>query len=175
MAFLPEIEDFGTFYERSYQIAYRTAYGIVGDAAWAADVVQDAFVSAYRARDKFRGEAPARAWLLRIVVNTAISAHRKTKVKTEELDESSATYTAGHGERLDLEGALSVLPRKQRAAIVLRYYHGFDYAEIAAMLGTTSGSVGSLLSRAVTRLRLELYSPHWADPASLPQEVRRVV
>ena len=60
MAFRPELADFGDFYERTYQVAYRTALGIVRDPALAADVTQDAYVAAYGQRDRFRGEAPGR-------------------------------------------------------------------------------------------------------------------
>jgi RNA polymerase sigma-70 factor (ECF subfamily) len=174
VAFLSEVEDFAAFYERSYQLAYRTAYGIVGDAAAAADVVQDAFVAAYRARDRFRGEAPARAWLLKIVVNTALSARRRTPVNTPSLDEEIAPVSASRSDRLELENALNALSRRQRAAVVLRYYHGYDYEEIAGMLGTTSGNVGSLLSRALGSLRLELGSiDSGVRPAASRKEARR--
>jgi RNA polymerase sigma factor (sigma-70 family) len=159
VAFLSEVEDFAAFYEGSYQLAYRTAYGIVGDSATAADVTQDAFVAAYRARHKFRGEAPARAWLLRIVVNTALSARRRTPVRPLSLDEEVATVAttaAPQSDRLELERALSVLSERQRAAVILRYYHGFDYAEIGRILATSSGNVGSMLSRAMASLRREL-------------------
>jgi RNA polymerase sigma-70 factor (ECF subfamily) len=165
VAFLSEVEDFAAFYERSYQLAYRTAYGIVGDAALAADVTQDAFVAAYRARERFRGEAPARAWLVRIVVNTALSAHRRAPVKPMSLDEEVATVAAPQTEqndRLELERALDSLPVRQRAAVVLRYYHGFDYAEIARLLDTSPGNVGSMLSRAMVGLRQQLDSSGFA-------------
>jgi RNA polymerase sigma-70 factor (ECF subfamily) len=69
MAFRLEIEDFGAFYERSYNNAYRTALGIVREPALAADVTQEAYVAAYRTRGRFRGDAPSAAWLHRIVVN----------------------------------------------------------------------------------------------------------
>jgi RNA polymerase sigma-70 factor (ECF subfamily) len=158
VAFLSEVEDFAAFYERSYQLAYRTAYGIVGDAAAAADVTQDAFVAAYRARDRFRGEAPARAWLLKIVVNTALSARRRAPLPPLALDEEIATVSAPRSDRLELETALDSLSERQRAAVILRYYHGFDYGEIAGMLQTSTGNVGSMLSRALASLRLELGS-----------------
>jgi RNA polymerase sigma factor (sigma-70 family) len=179
VAFLSEVEDFAAFYERSYQLAYRTAYAVVGDAALAADVTQDAFLAAYRARERFRGEAPARAWLLRIVVNTALSARRRAPARPLSLDEEMAAVAAPQSDRLELERALGTLPARQRAAVILRYYHGFDYAAIAAMLGTSPGNVGSMLSRAMASLRLELEPPEPSGGASPTQaaaparEVRR--
>ena len=56
MAFRAEIDDFAAFYASAYQRAFRTARAIVGDAASADDVTQDAFVAAYRTRDRFRGD-----------------------------------------------------------------------------------------------------------------------
>ncbi len=174
MAFPSEVEDSAAFYERSYQAAFRTAYGIVGDAALAEDVTQDAFVAAYRARERFRGEAPARAWLIKIVINTALSAHRRAPIKPLSLDEEVATVAAPQSDRLELERALDSLSPRQRAAVILRYYHGFDYAEIARLLGTTSGNVGSMLSRATASLRLELDpSSSTAAAAATAGEVRR--
>ena len=81
MAFRLEIADFGAFYERTYDGAYRTALGIVRDPALAADVTQDAYVAAYKVRDRFRGEAPSAAWLHRIVVNQALTALRRRRPK----------------------------------------------------------------------------------------------
>jgi RNA polymerase sigma-70 factor, ECF subfamily len=163
MAFRQDLDDFGSFYERSYQAAFRTAYGILGDYTTAADVTQDAFVNAFRMRSSFRGEAPARAWLIRIVVNTAISNRRKPRAQMLGSGHEDLSEGVGHGDRLDLEQALRVLSDRQRAVVVLRYYHGFDYDSIAAILGTSSGTVGSLLSRAVAALRKELTA---VEPAS---------
>ena len=79
MAFRLEISDFSTFYERTYDTAYRTALGIIREPALAADVTQEAYVAAYRHRDRYRGEAPSSAWLHRIVVNQALSALRRRR------------------------------------------------------------------------------------------------
>jgi RNA polymerase sigma-70 factor (ECF subfamily) len=57
---------------------------------------------------------------------------------------------------VDIERALQRLAPQQRAAVVLRYHHDFDYATIAAILGTSPGNVGSILSRALQRLRHDL-------------------
>lgn len=173
MAFRHEIEDFGTFYERTYPGAYRTALGICADPSLAADVTQEAYLTAYRQRDRFRGEAPAGAWLQRIVVNAALSGLRRRKVRwAEPLEAGRHDLPAGAGaDRLDalaLRSALDVLPARQRAAVVLRYYHDLDYAAIGRILDTSSGNVGALLSRAVQRLRVEFDSGRPAAPASLP-------
>jgi RNA polymerase sigma factor (sigma-70 family) len=160
MAFRMEIADFGAFYERTYQGAYRTAFGIVRDAALAADVTQEAFAAAYAARQNFRGESPGQVWLHRIVVNTAFSSVRRRRpVVVREIpiheparqDESHAS-----ADRIALFDALDKLTPRSRAAVVLRYYHDYDYATIAQILGTSSTNVGAMLSRALDRLRTEL-------------------
>jgi len=86
VAFRLEIADFGAFYERTYDMAYRTVLGIVRDPGLAADVTQEAYISAYRQRDRFRGEAPSGAWLHRIVVNQALGALRHDRAARTVLD-----------------------------------------------------------------------------------------
>jgi RNA polymerase sigma-70 factor (ECF subfamily) len=154
MAFRLEIADFGAFYERTYDAAYRTAVGIVRDSALAADVTQDAYVAAYRHRKRFRGEAPSNAWLHRIVVNQALGALRRRRVAPVSGDVLAWTpdQSAGSTARLTLHEALDELPPRQRAAVVLRYYHDYDYATIGRILETTPTNVGAMLSRALDRL-----------------------
>lgn len=161
MAFRLEIADFGAFYERTYDGAYRTALGIIRDPALAADVTQDAYVAAYKVRDRFRGEAPSAAWLHRIVVNQALAALRRRRPKPHTSgiaalmprDDTSGTIT-----RLTVYEALDQLSARQRAAVVLRYYHDYDYARIAQILNTTSTNVGAMLSRALDRLKVAMDS-----------------
>jgi RNA polymerase sigma-70 factor (ECF subfamily) len=169
VAYRLEIEDFGAFYERTYDLAYRTALGIVRDPGLAADVTQEAYVSAYKHRDRFRGEAPSGAWLYRIVVNQALAVIRRRRALgtapamglTSPDDVASATI------RLALYDALEALPPRQRAAVVLRYYHDFNYATIAQILKTTSTNVGAMLTRALDRLKVTLEP----DPTPVTQRV----
>jgi RNA polymerase sigma-70 factor (ECF subfamily) len=156
VAFRPDLADFGGFYERTYQVAFRTALGIVRDAALAADVTQDAYLTAYRQRDRFRGDAPGHAWLHRIVVNQALAAVRRPRPVIREIvvgesgGRDDARTTA---DRVTLLDALDQLSPRHRAAVVLRYYHDYDYATIAHILGTSTSNVGVMLSRALDRLR----------------------
>ena len=156
MAFRQEISDFGAFYERTYDTAYRTALGIVREPALAADVTQEAYVAAYRHRHRYRGDAPSKAWLHRIVVNQALSALRRRRPTPPAGDLSLWTAPDGAGgtvARMALLQALDALPARQRAAVILRYYHDYDYATIAQLLNTTSNNVGAMLSRALDRLK----------------------
>jgi RNA polymerase sigma-70 factor (ECF subfamily) len=158
MAFRLEIADFGAFYERTYDLAYRTALGIVREPALAADVTQEAYVSAYRSRDRFRGDAPSGAWIHRIVVNKALSAIRRPATAHDaDLTRFIAPDdAAGPATRIALLDALDRLPARHRAAVILRYYHGYDYATIGRMLESTSTNVGAMLSRALDQLKVAL-------------------
>jgi len=159
VAFRLELADFGAFYERTYDDAYRTALGIVRDSALAADVTQEAYVSAYRQRARFRGEAPSAAWLYRIVVNQALTALRRRRAAPRASDVTAwmaPDDAAGTTRRLAIFDALDALPARHRAAVILRYYHDYDYATIAKVLNTTSTNVGAMLSRGLDRLRVAL-------------------
>lgn len=156
VAFRLEISDFGAFYERTYDTAYRTALGVVREPALAADVTQEAYVAAYRHRRRYRGDAPSSAWLHRIVVNQALSALRRRRATPPMGDFSPWTAPDDAGvtvARMALLQALDALPARQRAAVILRYYHDYDYATTARVLNTTSTNVGAMLSRALDRLR----------------------
>ena len=160
MAFRAEIENFGAFYEQTYDGAYRTALAIVREPALAADVTQDAYVSAYQRRSSFRGDAPGYAWLHAIVVNRALDSVRRGRPKVVELDVAAVgrrTDIAGAtSDRVSLFAALDELRPQQRAAVVLRYYHDYDYATIAVILDTSASNVGAMLSRALDTLKEKL-------------------
>lgn len=158
MVFRLELSDFGAFYERTYDTAYRTALGIVRDPALAADVTQEAYVAAYRHRHRYRGDAPSTAWPHRIVVNQALSAVRRRRAAPVGGLSVWTTpdETGGAVARMALLQALDILPARQRAAVILRYYHDYDYATIARILNTTSTNVGAMLSRALDRLKAAL-------------------
>ena len=183
MSLQGQLADFGAFYERTYPAALRVAYGIVGERALAADVTQDAFAAAYRQRDRYRGEGPPEAWLYRIVVNTALGALRHQRVRwIVPLDPITHERPAGSGASMTDHAALAEglqqLDPRSRSAVVLRYYLDLDYVRIAAILGTSESNVGSILSRALDRLRLVMApAPMLPDappaPAALAKEAGR--
>jgi RNA polymerase sigma-70 factor, ECF subfamily len=163
VTFLAQLDDFAALYERTYPAVYRTTLGICGDAGLAADVAQDAYESAFRERRRFRGDVPVEAWLHRIAVNAALSGLRRRRIRwAQPLDpirDDRPGAAADPADRVVVREALTRLDPRQRAAIVLRYYHDFDYATIAAILETSPGNVGAILSRALDRLRLDLDAP----------------
>jgi RNA polymerase sigma-70 factor (ECF subfamily) len=149
-------------------IAFRTAYVITGSAADAEEVVQDAFVKAYRARGRFRSGAPFRPWLLAIVANEARnrrrSSARRARLSLELAEERPSGGAAPSPEvallareqRAELLAAVDRLGEEQRAAVVCRYFLGLSEAETAAVLDCRPGTVKSRLSRALARLEEEL-------------------
>jgi RNA polymerase sigma-70 factor (ECF subfamily) len=152
-------EDFDRLYRTAYPRVYRTLTAILGDRAEAEDCAQDAFVKAFQAWKRWRPEAPAEAWIHRIAVNRAISYRRGLRLRTVgELLRRLGRPAAPAGpaqvaSRPDLLTALRSIPPKLAAAIVLRYYHGYNIREIAAALGVSERTIGTRLSQAAERLR----------------------
>ena len=138
-------------------IALRTAYLFLRDRGLAEDCVQDAFVSAWRARSSLRDPGAERAWLLSIVANTARShLRRRIPIPTDNLPEDPTTRDPFSDLALsaDLRQALDQLPADQREVIALRVYLDLSVEESARTLGVAAGTVKSRLSRALEALRL---------------------
>jgi len=145
-------------FRRHWRPAYRAAYLVVRDAHAAEDIVQEAFLSALRALDRFDRRRPFGPWLHRIVVNRAIDWSRARALR-REVGESSEPDSAGAaGERYsdDVAAALAALPPEQRAVVVMRYVLGYTPGEIARILGFPRGTVNSRLRRGLDRLASEL-------------------
>ena len=140
------------------QRAYAVARAIAATHEDAEDAVQEGFLHAFRALDRFRPEQPFGAWLHRIVANAALDLTRRRKVRAaEELPESVASPFRDPAEASDLRGrlrrALAQLGERQRAVIVLHDVEGFKHAEIGVMLGIPEGTARSDLHHARTLLR----------------------
>jgi RNA polymerase sigma-70 factor, ECF subfamily len=148
--------------DRPHAVALRT----LGDPEEAADAVQDALVSAYRAAEGFRGDSAITTWLHRIVVNACLDrARRKSIRKTvplpeQETDEDrggrdlavAADPTEGADLSMDIAAALATLPVDQRAALVLVDLQGYPVDEAGKILGVPTGTVKSRCARGRARL-----------------------
>ena len=156
-----------TLVRRYQDAAIRTAYMIAPDGD-AEDAVQEAFVKAYRALDRFRDGSPFRPWLLRIVANEARnrrrSASRQTGLALRAAEDRRPGDAAPSPESavLDREAqrvlvaALNELSRADREIIGARYFLDLSEAETADVLGLPRGTAKSRLSRAIGRLRVRL-------------------
>ena len=137
-------------YRNSRDDLYRSACLLVGPHD-AEEVVQEAFERAMRERDFFaRIENPG-GWLRVAAARCALTRLRRQK-RWQRL-EVFLRPSAPPARDLDLDAALSRLPATQRTAVVLRYYHGLNYDEIAAAIDLAPASVGPILSRARATLR----------------------
>lgn len=149
------------------ELAFNVALRLVGDSDTAADVTQDAFLSAFRHLDQFKGGS-FRSWLLRIVTNASYDVLRSRRHKKgqslDEMTEDSAfdvpdpvdlpeTVTLRHEFAEKIQEGLETVPVDQRAVLVLYDMHGLSYDEIGAALDINLGTVKSRLSRARSRLR----------------------
>ena len=143
----------------------RTAYGIVGNSHLAEDVTQQVFVELFTAIRRFDPERPFAPWLYRVVVNISLKELRRRDRRSLPLEEAAdlpsldplPDLVAEESEiRRSIWAAIQALSPKQRAAVVLRYYHGFSEAEMAVALGCRRGTVKSRLHSALRRLELLL-------------------
>lgn len=138
--------------------AYAVARSIVGTHEDAEDAIQEAFLHAYRALERFRPDQAFGAWLHRIVVNASLDLTRRRKVRAaEELPESLAAPFRDAAEaddlRTQLQDALARLTERQRAVIVLHDVEGYKHAEIGTMLSIPEGTARSDLHHARKMLR----------------------
>ncbi len=134
----------------------RTAYLLTGDPHTAEDLVQTALAKLYLSWEKVQRQDSLDGYVRRILVNEHNSLWRRGWKKREttiaELPEQTAEPQQG-GADADLWALVQTLPRKQRAAVVLRYYEQLTEAETAAVLGVSVGTVKSQTSRALATLR----------------------
>ena len=160
---------FEVVYERHAGAAFSLAYRMVGNRSKAEDVVQEAFLSLWRANTRYdRTRGSVRTWILGIVHNRAIDAlrrgmvHDRRRASDEGLEERFET-----GERTDVEvarrdearevrTALKSLPDEQVRVIELAYYGGFTHSEIAAMLDTPIGTVKGRMRLGLAKMRERL-------------------
>jgi len=153
-----EREAFSELVRRHQRRAYAVARSIVINHEDAEDAVQEAFLHAFKAIDRFLPDQAFGAWLHRIVANAALDATRRRKVRdADELPETVASPfrdpAVGDELRRRLKKALEALPERQRAVIVLHDVEGYKHAEIGKMLDIPEGTARSDLHYARSHLR----------------------
>jgi RNA polymerase sigma-70 factor (ECF subfamily) len=143
----------GQLFARHADSAWRTAFAIVHDHGRAEDVVQDAFVRAIHAAERFDRSRPFRPWLLRIVTNRALDVLRHEQYATPgDVEPSGALDGVADRDAADVREAILRLDPDRRAVVVLRYWLDLSPVEIADRLGLPVGTVGSRLTRALHEL-----------------------
>lgn len=179
-----DVDAFNRLVLSHQHLAYNVAYRMLGHAEAAADVTQEAFLSAYQSIRQLRGSS-FKPWLLRIVANGCYDLLRaRQRRPTTSLDaleddednpleipdsaESPEDTTLRHELRRQLEQELLALPPDQRLAVVLYDVNGLTYEEIAEATRASLGTVKSRLSRGRAKLRASL-----AARGELPTAPRR--
>jgi RNA polymerase sigma-70 factor (ECF subfamily) len=187
-----DLDAFNTLVLAYQNIVYNTAVRILGDEELAADASQEAFISAFRALNSYRGGS-FRAWLLRTVTNACYDElRRKQRRPTTPLEPESedgdevetprwmADPNASPEEELDqaelehaIQHCLENLPTDFRTVVVLADIQGLDYTEVAAVVKKPVGTIKSRLARARLRLRECLQSFRELLPAAFRLEEER--
>ena len=155
---------FGHLIERHGLAARRAARAILRDEDDADDAVQEGMLAAWRAIERFDPARPFRPWLMRIVVNAALDARRRGKVRhAEPIAETMPSGGLGPDRmaeasllRARIDEGLAALPERQRIALVLFDAEGWGHAEIAATLGVPEGTVRSYVFHARRAMRRSL-------------------
>jgi RNA polymerase sigma-70 factor (ECF subfamily) len=158
---------FDVLVRRHQRAVYQVCYRFAGNHADASDLAQEAFVRAYRALPRFKGDAALGTWLHRIAVNVGLNhvaarRSRADRTSDEPVDRHDAVDL--RAERPDapvereqharaVRAAIAKLPKKQRATVVLRVYRELPHEEIARILGSSVGTVKANFFHALGNLR----------------------
>jgi RNA polymerase sigma-70 factor (ECF subfamily) len=185
-----ELEAFNQLVLKYQDAAYNQAYWILKDPYRAEEIVQDAFLQAYRNLSRFRNGS-FRAWLLRIVINACLDelGRRKrrpllslTPVNDSDEEKDMQDWLEDRGPSVEeiieqselsaeIQFSLSNLPVVYRTVLVMVDLMDFDYAEAAEALGVPVGTVKSRLARARLHLRRRLER---SSPLNLPRQFSQV-
>jgi RNA polymerase sigma-70 factor (ECF subfamily) len=149
--------DFDEFFRAVYPAVYQAALRIVGDRGDAEDAAIEVLTRAFVRWPTLRSLPHRDAWVMRVVINEALSQLRRRR-RTAPLgrqEEALGTDDAA-ANRVTLVAALGLLPRRQREVIGLRYLADMSEADTADALGISTGTVKSHLHRATQSLRVSL-------------------
>lgn len=167
-----DLDSFNTLILHYQDRVFNTALRILGDEDLAADAAQEAFISAFRSINSFRGGS-FKAWLMRTVTNACYDELRRQKRRPttplepdtndgEEMDSprwlaDPSMTPAEKSEADELEHAiqhcLEALPTEFRTVVVMADLQGLDYTEVATAVSVPLGTIKSRLARARLRLR----------------------
>ena len=161
-----DLSALAALYDRYGRLAYSLAYRILGEAETAEDVVQDAFLSAWRGATTYRRErGNPRAWLLSIVHHRAVDIlRRKTTFRPAPLemaesqpsDDDTALAAEKNVEQRTVRDALEALPQAQRRTIELAYFGGYTHVELSELMGVPLGTVKGRMRIGLQKMRRAL-------------------
>ena len=164
MAENPPALDIARLVADHHAAVYRYAYRLTGAACDAEDLTQQTFLAAQQNLRQLRDAQHGRSWLYAILRNSFLKMRRKRvplSAASLELDINSVPEDLPEIAAIDperLQAALNELPDEFKMAVLLFYYEGCSYREIAEKLATPIGTVMSRLSRAKGHLRARLFA-----------------
>lgn len=153
-----EGREFSDFVRANTTALLRTAYLLTGNASAAEDLVQDTLTRLYAKWGKVQAAEAPLAYVRRSLANNFVNTRRRMSSRELVVEflperEDGADATLELDDRDQLWRLLATLPERQRAALVLRYFHDLPDDEIAAALGCRVGTIRSAISRGLAALR----------------------
>jgi RNA polymerase sigma factor (sigma-70 family) len=147
------VTEFDTRFPALFEIAYRTAYRLLGERGQAEDIAVEALARCHQRWSKVEGFAEP--WVARVAGNLAIDATRRRRVASGRETEVDGEDVAVL-DRMELVRQLRRLPTRQREVVVLRYLADLPEREVGELLGVSAGAVKQHASRGLERLRRDL-------------------
>ena len=153
---------FDLIVERHRRPVYQICYRFMGNHEDASDLSQEVFLRAFRGLKNFKGGSMLGTWLHRIAVNTCLNRLALKTPRTEPIDDAQHvdTRTESASDRLlrderaaRVRAAVARLPKKQRAALILRTYQELSHQEVAEVLGTSVGAAKANVFHALQNLK----------------------
>ena len=143
---------------------YRVARRLLGSHEEADEAAQQALLRAWKARERFRGDASIKTWLTRIVLNVARSMRSsrppadglEDEDRLEEPGENAEQQIRRRQARAKVRRAVAKLPRRQQEVVVLKVFSDRTHKEVAEIMGLSEGAVKAHLHQAVSNLRREM-------------------
>jgi RNA polymerase sigma-70 factor (ECF subfamily) len=155
-----EREAFDLLVARYQRPIYRLCFRYVNNHEDANDLAQESFLKAWRGISRFRGDSAFSTWLYRIAVNTCLNFRSGRKPEAHELDERlvdprplALAEVERDSQASRVREAVSRLPEKQRATLILKVFHELTHEEVAGILGSSVGTVKANLFHALANLR----------------------
>ena len=148
------MEAFELLYKRFSTAIFNYLLKLVGNWALAEDLLEETFIKLYKSNLDQRGKLEN--WLLRVATNLSYRAIRKRNYENTDCDEETFRYEQNLeqkiGNRITIQKTLLKIPETQRVVIILKFYHGMKYKEIAEILGCPLGTVKTRMHNGLKKM-----------------------
>ncbi|MCZ7645855.1 MAG: sigma-70 family RNA polymerase sigma factor [Planctomycetota bacterium] len=167
----PDREAWGALAAESGPALWSLARRLTGDDALADDIVQETLLQVRRHAARFRArpadrDGSARAWLLHVCANVALKLQRSERRREKRERAAASVPSQCEPAQAVLREEVASLPENLRTPLVLRYFGGLDYAQVAAQLGLREAAARKRVQRALERLRARLAATALLPPAA---------